>query len=186
MASKDNKRYEEKEKNDENIEKYQKENKNLEDGDLIIKTAKLEQKNEMYSPDVDSTLLYWISKVIALKNHSKCNIFALNTLYKAGFKCPKQNARTVDLMNETLFSDILPVINISSLDEIKKGDLIVWNGHVIIFESLDRINNDDYAVAIWAGTRRSDNGKTILNNVCYGRYPLKGNFIIRRPVRKSI
>jgi len=186
MASKDNKRYEEKEKNDESMEKYQRENKNLEDGDLIIKTAKLEQNNEMYSPETDSTSLYWINKVIAIKNHSKCNIFALNTLYKAGFNCPKQNARTVDLMNESLFSDILPIINISSLEDIKKGDLIVWNGHVIIFESLDRIKNDDYAVAIWAGTRQADNGKTVINNVSYGRYPLKGKFIIRRPVRKRI
>ena len=185
MASKNDKRYDDKEKKEENVEIYQKENKNLEDGDLIIKTAKLEQKNEMYSPDIDSTSLYWINKVIVLKNHSKCNIFALNTLYKAGFKCPKQNARTVDLMNESLFADILPVINISSLDDIRKGDLIVWNGHVIIFESLDKIKNVDYAVAIWAGTRQSDNGKTIMNNVSYGRYPLRGKFIIRRPVRKK-
>jgi hypothetical protein len=186
IATKDNRQRDGKNNDEENNEINLNENKDLSDGDLIFKVAKIEQNKEMYSPDVDSTYLYWLKdKVIVLKNHSKCNIFALNTLFNAGFKCPKQNARTVDLKNESLFTDILPVIDINSLDDIRKGDLIVWNGHVIIFEKLVKIKNDDYALAIWAGTRRPDNGKTIINNVSYGKYPLKGNFIVRRPVRNS-
>jgi hypothetical protein len=60
----------------------------------------------------------------------------------------------------------------------------VWNGHVIIFESLTKIKSDLYALAWWAGTQQSDNGDNIKNNVCYGKYKLTGYYVVRRPVKK--
>ena len=151
----------------------------------LFKTAFEEQNNNMYSPKVDSTVLYWLNnKVIFIQGSTKCNIFALNTLYKAGFKTPKNNALSKDLFNKNLFEDILPVINARSPDDIEKGDLIIWKTHVIIFESAEYISNKIYAKAIWAGTTKSDNGENIKNNVIYGRYPLTGNFIVRRPIER--
>lgn len=155
------------------------------DGNQIIKTALREQKNEMYSPDADTTYLYWLkNKPVKLRKTTKCNIFALNTLYKAGFKTPKTNALSRDLYNESLFQDILPVVSLNSLEDIRKGDLVVWKYHVIIFESLVYLKKDPYAKGIWAGTSKKDNGKTVMNNVMHGNYPLKGDFIVRRPERK--
>ncbi len=154
-------------------------------GSAIIDIAKTEQQNEMYSPSVDSTHLYWLNDRLILLNHStKCNIFALNVLYKAGFKTPKVNALTYDLVDTSKFTDIFPVVGISEPETAKKGDLIVFNGHVIIFESLVKIKQDMYAQAWWAGTHQSDNGDNVLNNVCYGRYRLNGYYIVRRPVKK--
>lgn len=156
-----------------------------EQGLLIMKTAKEEQKNEMYSPKEDSTYLYWLdNQLIILYNTTKCNIFVLNTLYKAGFKCPDVNTLTKDLMDETRFTDIFPVVDISSPDEIMKGDLIVWYGHVIIFDYLVKTKNKTYAQAWWSGTSQEDNDDNIVNNVKYGKYPLKGNYIVRRPIKR--
>ena len=160
------------------------EDKKLSDGNLIFKYARIEQKNSMYEKNSDSVSLYWINKKIALKNHTKCNIFALNTLFKAGFLCPKENARTTDLMNTNLFEDVLPVAKVHRPDDLEKGDLIIWYGHVIIFDSVVTINKDLYALAIWAGTRQKNNGKNTINNVTYGRYPLSGDFLVRRPIKK--
>ena len=152
------------------------------EGNNIIKTALVERKNEMYSITADTTFLYWLkNKPIILRNTTKCNIFALNTLYKAGYKTPKTNALAKDLFNEDLFQDIIPVVRFKSIEEILKGDLVIWRGHVIIFESLTYIKDDPYAKGIWAGTSKKDNGKTVMNNVMYGKYPLKGDFIVRRP-----
>jgi hypothetical protein len=185
-ASKDFKHDENKNKDKTKKKTIPIEYKNLSDGEIIIKVAKEEQKNEMYSKDVDSTYLYWLNnKLILLKNQSKCNIFALNTLSKAGFKCPGQNALTYDLMNKTLFGKILPIVDISSPEDIKKGDLLVWYGHVIIFDSLIKIDKDFYALSIWAGTRQPDDGNSVINNVAYGKYPLNGEFIVRRPIRND-
>ncbi|MDD5361570.1 MAG: hypothetical protein PHN88_05530 [Ignavibacteria bacterium] len=157
----------------------------LNDGDLIIKTALKEQKNEMYSPDADTTYLYWLKyKPIYLRKSTKCNIFALNTLYKAGFKTPKTNALSRDLYNESLFTDLIPVVRFRSLEDIQRGDLVIWKSHVIIFEKLVYLDDDPYAKAIWAGTTKKDNGKNVMNNVMYGNYPLKGNFIVRRPEKR--
>ncbi len=154
-------------------------------GAAIINTAKNEQQNEMYSPKVDSTYLYWLNnKLIFLNGSTKCNIYALNTLYKAGFKTPTVNALTRDLVDTSKFTDILPVVGINDPDVAKTGDLIVWNGHVIIFESLVKIKKDLYALAWWSGTRQADNGDNIMNNVCYGKYKLNGYYVIRRPVKK--
>lgn len=154
-------------------------------GAAIINIAKDEQQNEMYAPKVKDTYLYWLdNKLIKLSNSTKCNIFALNVLYKAGFRTPKVNALTKDLVDTSKFKDVLPVIGISNPQNASKGDLIVWNGHVIIFESLVKIKKDMYAVAWWAGTHQSDNGDNVMNNVCYGKYKLNGYYVIRRPVKK--
>lgn len=154
-------------------------------GAAIINAAKAEQDNEMYSPGVESTYLYWLdNKLIKLNGSTKCNIYALNVLYKSGFKTPKVNALTRDLVDTEKFTDILPVVGIQSTDDVKKGDLIVWNGHVIIFESLTKIKSDTYAIGWWAGTRQKDNGDTIKNNVCYGKYKISGYYIVRRPIKQ--
>lgn len=155
-----------------------------EQGSAIMYTAYEEQQNEMYQPDHDSTFLYWLNnKLLLLDYTTKCNIFALNTLYKAGFRCPDENVLTRDLMDESKYNDIFPVIDVSDLSQIKKGDLVVWNGHVILFEKLIKVKSTYYAQAWWAGTRKADNGDNIVNNVIYGKYPLNGYFIIRRPVK---
>lgn len=160
------------------------EDKKLSNGDLIFKYAKLEQKNAMYAKDSDSTILYWLkNKVLYLKGQTKCNIFAINTLYRAGFKCPNVNVRTKDLMDEDILNDIFPVIRVRRPEDLEKGDLIIWNGHIIIYYSFQIIKNDIYALAMWAGTTKKDNGENIINNVIFGRYPLSGNFIVRRPIR---
>jgi len=154
-------------------------------GALIIQTAAEEQQKEMYSPKKDSVYLYWLdNQLIVIKNSTKCNIFALNTLYKAGFKTPTVNALTRDLMDQSKFTDILPIINISDPEEIFKGDLVVWYGHVIIFDYLVKKKNKLYAQAWWSGTSQEDNNDNVINNVKYGKYPLKGNYIVRRPIKK--
>ena len=154
------------------------------EGAMIMSTAKDEQQNEMYSKTHDSTYLYWLNnKLILLKNQTKCNIFALNTLFKAGFKTPKVNALCKDLVDTSKFTDILPIIGISDPEIPKTGDLIVWNGHVIIFDRLTKIKNDYYAFAWWAGTSQADNGDNVINNVIYGKYKLSGYFVIRRPIK---
>ncbi|MBE2256846.1 MAG: hypothetical protein IAE65_11680 [Ignavibacteria bacterium] len=170
----------------ENKEDYKKpEVKSTAKGDLIFDTAFEEQKNRMYSKSEDSIYLYWLNnQLLILGYQSRCNIFAINTLHKAGFKCPDVNTLTYDLMDTTRFLDILPVIRFNDLSEIEKGDLIVWNGHVIIFEKLVKTKTKIFAQAIWAGTRQNDNGENIMNNVIYGKYPLEGYFIIRRPQYK--
>jgi len=155
------------------------------EGGAIISAAEAEQDNEMYSPKIDDTYLYWLdNRLIKLKGSTKCNIFALNVLFKSGYKTPTENALTRDLVDTDKFTDILPVIGIQTTDNAAKGDLIVWNGHVIILESLTTIKNDLYAVAWWAGTRQKDNGDNIKNNVCYGKYKLNGYYVVRRPVKK--
>lgn len=151
--------------------------------ELIMSIAMLERENPMYSRHHDSTYLYWLdSQLIILKNRTKCNIYAINVLHRAGFKTPNVNVLTHDLMDVSRFNDIFPVIRINDYDEIMKGDLVVWHGHVIIFESLRILNNKHFANAWWAGTRQKDNGDNIKNNVIFGRYPLEGNFIVRRPL----
>ncbi|HJY64111.1 MAG TPA: hypothetical protein VJ455_08140 [Ignavibacteria bacterium] len=155
------------------------------EGGAIISAAQAEQENEMYSPKIDDTYLYWLdNQLIKLKGSTKCNIYALNVLYKSGYKTPTENTLTRDLVDTDKFTDILPVIGIQTTENAKKGDLIVWNGHVIIMESLTKIKNDLYAVAWWAGTRQKDNGDNIKNNVCYGKYKLNGYYVVRRPVKK--
>jgi len=161
-------------------------NDSTEDGNIIIKTALLERENEMYSPSVDTTILYWLNnKPIILKNASKCNIFALNTLFKAGYKTPKTNALSRDLFNEDLFQEIMPIVKLKSINDILKGDLVVWKSHVIIFESLLYVKNDPFAKGIWAGTSKTDNGTSVKNNVIYGKYSLKGDFVVRRPQKEG-
>lgn len=153
------------------------------DGAKIMSIAASEQNREMYSPKKDSTYLYWLNNRLAmLKGLTKCNIFALNVLYKSGYKTPKENTLCRDLVDSTRFTDILPVVDISNA---KKGDLIVWKHHVIIFEAMtQKVKNDLYCTAWWAGTRQKDNGDNIRNNVIYGKYKLSGNFIVRRPLKK--
>lgn len=158
----------------------------LGNGDLIFKYAFKEQKKSMYAKNSDYVYLYWLkNKKLKLKNRTKCNIFAINTLFRAGFRTPKTNARTKDLVDERLFTDELPVADVTKPGDLRKGDLIIWNGHIIIFDTLAMVKHDIYAKAIWAGTSKRDNGKNIMNNVIYGKYPLSGNFIVRRPVRKK-
>ena len=154
-------------------------------GGKIMKIADSEQEKEMYSPQKDSTYLYWLNNRLALlKGSTKCNIFALNVLYKSGFKTPTENALCRDLVDTDRFTDILPVVGVQDISNAKKGDLIVWRGHVIIYESLVKIKKDLYALAWWAGTRQEDNGDNIKNNVIYGKYKISGNYVVRRPVKK--
>lgn len=151
----------------------------------IIETAMNEQGNEMYSPDVDSTVQYWLNNsVIILHGSTKCNIYALNVLYKAGFKTPSANSLSRDLFDTSNYRDIFPVEGINEISNARTGDLIVWNGHVIIFESYITLNDGLYAIGWWAGTRQADNGVNIKNNVCHGKYKLDGEFVIRRPVKR--
>src|SRR5437868_5367860 len=122
-------------------------------GNAIINIAKVEQQKEMYKPSVDSTHLYWLNNRLILLNHAtKCNIFALNVLYKAGFKTPTVNALTHDLVDTSKFRDIFPVVGICNSEYVSRGDLIVWDGHVIVFEALVKTKKDIYAQAWWAGT----------------------------------
>ncbi len=154
-------------------------------GAKIMSIASAEQDKEMYSPQKDTTYLYWLNNRLALlKGSTKCNIYALNVLYKSGYKTPTENALCRDLFDTERFTDILPVVGKSDIKEAKKGDLVIWKGHVIIFESLVKTKNDMYALAWWAGTRQSDNGENIRNNVIYGKYRLNGTYVVRRPVKK--
>ena len=160
----------------------------------ISKIAEEEQQNEMYSRSKDSTYIYWLNdQLMILENSSKCNIFALNVLYRSGCKCPDENALTYDLMDTLRFNDIFPVIYKSNDDNIyfedlansnliKKGDLIIWNGHVIIFESFEFLNGRFFANAWWAGTKQENNGENIINDVVHGKYPIEGEYIVRRPL----
>jgi hypothetical protein len=157
-----------------------------ENGTKIISQAQIEQRNKMYHPDVDSTYLYWLgNKLILLYNTTKCNVYALNTLQKSGFKTPKVNALCRDLYDTTRFNEVFPYIQISDLSDIRKGDLVIWKGHVILFDYLVPPNkqNRAFAKAWWAGTSKPDDGETVINNVIYGKYELKGDFIVRRPVK---
>jgi hypothetical protein len=154
-------------------------------GAVILSAAEEEQQNDMYTKANDVTYLYWLDNLKThLKNRTKCNIYALNVLFKAGFKTPSTNALTYDLADTSKFTDILPVVGISDPESAKKGDLIAWNGHVIIFDYLVRIKRDIYAVAWWAGTGQKDNGDNVINNVCHGKYKLNGYYVVRRPVKK--
>ena len=158
---------------------------NLSSTDLILITAEEERDNDMYSPDADTTYLYWLDyRPVQLRNTTKCNIFALNTLYKAGFKTPKSNALSRDLFDEQKFGDILPVVKFKSLEDIMKGDLVIWKYHVIIFEKLVYLNKEPYAKGYWAGSRQKDDGVKVKNNTVHGNYPLKGEFVVRRPEKK--
>ncbi len=154
-------------------------------GAAIMKIAASEQNKKWYSPSVDSTYLYWLNnQLIVLNGSTKCNIFALNVLYKSGFKTPKQNALCRDLHNTDNFSDILPVVGIKDISDAQKGDLIIWKGHVIIFEEKVQSKKDVYVKAWWAGTRQKDNGDNIRNNVIYGKYKISGDYVVRRPIKK--
>jgi len=154
-------------------------------GAAIMKIAASEQNKKMYSPKVDSTYLYWLNnQLIVLNGSTKCNIFALNVLYKSGFKTPKQNALCRDLVDTDKFTDILPVVGVSDISNAQKGDLVVWKGHVIIFEEIVQSKSGTYCNAWWAGTRQKDNGDNIRNNVIYGKYKISGDYVVRRPVKK--
>jgi len=154
------------------------------EGALIIQAAKAEQQNPMYSKSQDSTYLYWLNnKLLLLNSQSKCNIYAMNTLFKAGFKTPNVNVLTRDLMDTSKFKDILPIMGISEPESARQGDLVCWNGHVIIFDRLIYVKKVPYAYAWWAGTMQADNGENIINNVAYGKYKLSGYYLIRRPVK---
>ena len=130
--------------------------------------------------------LYFLSVVFT-------NIFALNVLYKSGCKCPDENSLSYDLMDTSKYNDIFKFIYAGSEDQsvneetaekniIQNGDLIIWNGHVIIFESFVNLNGKLYANAWWAGTNQQNNGVNIINDVVHGKYPIEGEFIVRRPV----
>jgi hypothetical protein len=155
------------------------------DGAKIMTIANSEREKEMYSPKKDSTYLYWLNDRLALlKGSTKCNIFALNVLYRSGFKTPTENALCRDLVDTQRFTDILPVVGVQDISNAKKGDLVIWKGHVIIYESLVKIKQDLYALAWWAGTSQKDNGENIKNNVIYGKYKISGSYVVRRPVKK--
>ncbi|MEO8514894.1 MAG: hypothetical protein ABI543_15150, partial [Ignavibacteria bacterium] len=114
------------EKNDEGKNDEGKNNEVTETGDAngakIMKIAASEQNKEWYSPSVDSTYLYWLNnQLIVLNGSTKCNIFALNVLYKSGFKTPKVNALCRDLVDKDKFTDILPIVGVSDISSAQKG-----------------------------------------------------------------
>ncbi|MBX7042715.1 MAG: hypothetical protein K1X85_07415 [Ignavibacteria bacterium] len=151
----------------------------------ILELAKSEQLKPMYEIDADTTLLYWLGDLpLELTGYTKCNVFALNVLMKARFMTPSENCTTAELFDPLLYSDILPVVSANLIGKARPGDLIVWQGHVIIFERHILLNGTDYALGWWAGTRQEDNGDNIINNVCHGKYKLEGEYIVRRPVKK--
>jgi hypothetical protein len=154
-------------------------------GALIMNAAEDEQQNEMYTKANDLTYLYWLDNLeVRLKNRTKCNIYALNVLFKAGFKTPNVNTLTKDLVDTSKFKEILPIVGISDYENAKTGDLIAWNGHVIIFNYFVQIKSDMYVMAWWAGTSQKDNGDNVRNNVIHGKYKLNGYYVVRRPVKK--
>ena len=172
---------------DKKVEEKDKEVTDVSDasGAKIMRIAASEQNIEWYSPSVDSTYLYWLNnQLIVLNGSTKCNIFALNVLYKSGFKTPKVNALCRDLVDKDKFTDILPIVGVKDISSAKNGDRIVWKGHVIIFEELVQTKKDVYVKAWWAGTRQKDNGDNIRNNVIYGKYKISGDYVVRRPVKK--
>lgn len=151
----------------------------------ILQNALAEQMNPMYRKDADTTLLYWLDDLpLELPGSTKCNIFALNVLERSGFATPNENCTTSELFDTTLFANILPVISRNSCSLALPGDLLVWNGHVIIFESLVSADEIEYALGWWAGTRKEDDGEKVINNVCHGKYPLEEDYIVRRPQKR--
>ncbi len=172
--------YEESEHASENKKPY--EDSESKHASIILDIAETEQNNEMYSPHQDSTYLYWLNnEMIILNGSTKCNIFVLNVLFKAGYRTPDVNALSRDLFDTANFKDILPVIATSKIDDAKRGDIIAWKYHVILFESVVFIKDDEYALGYWAGTRQENNNINIKNNVCYGKYKLTGDYVVRRP-----
>lgn len=151
----------------------------------ILELARSEQLNPMYDKDADTTLLYWLGDLpLELSGYTKCNVFALNVLKMSGFMTPSENCTTAELFDPLLYSDILPVVSANEFGNARPGDLIVWQGHVIIFERHINLNGADYALGWWAGTRQEDNGDNIINNVCHGKYKLEGEYLVRRPVKR--
>lgn len=169
-------------------EEFESDTKEIEEvsgSNAIFETAKLEQLNSMYSVDSDTTFLYWLDNMPAeLSGFTKCNVFALNVLELAGYNTPDENCRTSDMFDTSLYKDVFPVAGFNQIDVAEPGDLIVWNGHVIIFEKIVSAGGDEYALGWWAGTRQEDNGNNIQNNVCYGKYKLESEYVVRRPVKK--
>lgn len=162
------------------------EESNVPETNMIFEAAKREQQNPMYSVDSDTTILYWLGNLPAeLPGVTKCNVFALNVLQRAGYQTPNVNCLTSDMFDTTLYNNVFPVAGISRIDIAEPGDLLVWNGHVIIFEKVVSAGGEDYALGWWAGTRQEDNGNNIMNNVCYGKYRLDGEFVLRRPIKKK-
>jgi hypothetical protein len=152
----------------------------------IIEAGKIEQQNNMYATASDSVYLYWLNKSITgLKNRTKCNIFALNTIYKAGYQCPNVYLLTHDLFDKEKYNDVFPSIEIQTPNEISKGDLVIWDGHVIISESIVLLKETYYSFGIWGGSKRENDGENIINNVAYGKYKLEGNYIVRRPKKRN-
>ncbi len=156
----------------------------LSEAELIFEVAEIEQQNPMYNIDSDTTVLYWLNDNAAdLSGYTKCNVFALNVLERAGFRTPDENCLSSDMFDTSVYNEVFPVVGMNEIEIALPGDLVVWNGHVIIFEKIVSAGGEDYALGWWAGTKQSDNGDNIFNNVCHGKYPLIGEFVIRRPVR---
>jgi hypothetical protein len=149
----------------------------------IINVGFEEQKNPMYSRSSDSSILYNTGKLHSgLSGYTKCNIFALNVIYKSGYKCPDEYLLCKDFFDTTRYGEFFPFVRLSSLLEIQAADLIVWRGHIIICE---KPCDEEYVFAIWGGSSREDDGTTIINGVKYGKYKITGDYIIRRPIKKE-
>lgn len=156
-------------------------------GVLLMNTAKSEQQNKMYSRESDSVYLYWTNEYISgLAGNTKCNVFALNVLYDAGFLTPSTNALCRDLFDTNNYRDVLPFISEGDINKAERGDLIISQSHVLIFESQEFIGDKLYVRGWWAGTRQEDDGQNIINNVCHGKYDPGYDFIIRRPLKKEV
>jgi hypothetical protein len=167
----------------ESVDEY--EEVELERSYQIFSIASSEQQNPMYSKEADTTILYWLNDLsLELNGFTKCNVFALNVLSKAGYITPDENCRTAELFDTTLYRDILPIVSVGDCFKASPGDLIVWNGHVIIYEKLIVVGEEEFALAWWAGTGQEDNGENIINNVCHGKYRLDGEYVVRRPLLK--
>lgn len=151
----------------------------------IFRTAAEEQNNPMYATESDSVVLYWLDDLeMNIPGQSKCNIFALNVLSKSGYLMPAWNCTTSDLFDTSAYREEFRVISFNDAAKAEPGDLIVWNGHVIIFERLAAAGDREYALGWWGGSKQADNGTNIINGVCRGKYPLEEDFVVRRPVLK--
>jgi hypothetical protein len=124
-------------KHREEYEFEKEEESNVPETNMIFEAAKREQQNPMYSVDSDTTFLYWLGNMpVELSGYTKCNVFALNVLERAGYLTPDENCVTSEMFDTSFYNDVFPVVGTNDVDLARPGDLIIWNGHVIVFEKV--------------------------------------------------
>lgn len=159
---------------------------NAEPGLDLLRIASQEQNNRMYSRSCDTAYMYWLdSALLVTHGLTKCNVYLLNVLALSGYMTPSVNALAKDIYDTLMFRSELPVIAVNDISKARTGDVIAWKSHVILFESIIRAGEEEFVLGYWSGTESQDNGASIINNVCHGKYRLTGDFVVRRPVKKG-